>query len=87
VVHSILITNLNGAILYSKYYDDPNEEEIFQWEQTLYKLTNSTWTKTKNENKQIAISGYLLVGFLLLMCVCLCLFVCFVGFVLFGMFV
>jgi hypothetical protein len=61
MIESILITNLNGGIIYSKYFKGTTAE-IEEWERTLYKLTNESWNSAKNQKIELAVYG-LVVGF------------------------
>lgn len=53
MIESILITNLSGDILLSKYYNNLDPREREDWEQQLYRLTNESWNKCKNQKHEI----------------------------------
>lgn len=56
-IHSIVITTMQGNIVYSRYWDPTMElQNILQWETTLYSLTVSSWEEARTA-QQIAIDG------------------------------
>ncbi|EGG21687.1 hypothetical protein DFA_01573 [Cavenderia fasciculata] len=52
-INSLLITNLNGNIVFSKYYNSFNEEKQNEFEKILYQLTKDEWIHSKNEKHLI----------------------------------
>merc|ERR1712137_633000 len=52
-MHSLFLCNGDGMVLYKRYYAEVQSEA--QWEQTLYRLTNSKWPHARNEVHQCVI--------------------------------
>lgn len=58
MIHSVIIVNLSGNIIFSKYFDAINDEEKFQWETRLFKLTHEYWKLAQNEKQLVAMYRY-----------------------------
>eukprot|EP01126_Amoeba_proteus_P042742 TRINITY_DN4658_c0_g1_i1.p1 TRINITY_DN4658_c0_g1~~TRINITY_DN4658_c0_g1_i1.p1 ORF type:complete len:159 (-),score=34.42 TRINITY_DN4658_c0_g1_i1:131-607(-) len=60
-IHSLIITTLQGNILFSKFYDPATEiQHMLNWEHSLFSLTLSSWEESKVA-QQIAVEGSLFV--------------------------
>jgi len=56
MIHSIILANLDGFVLLSKYFLPLEPSMISDFEQRIYNLTFSEWARAK-EKQQIAVDG------------------------------
>ncbi|EGC36180.1 hypothetical protein DICPUDRAFT_151407 [Dictyostelium purpureum] len=62
MINNLLITNLNGNSVFSKYYNNLNEEKQSEYEKLLYQFTKEEWGNAKNEKHLVTeFSGYITV--------------------------
>ncbi|KAM9999763.1 hypothetical protein ACTFIZ_008243 [Dictyostelium cf. discoideum] len=62
MINSLLITNNNGNIVFSKYYSNINDEKQSEYEKLLYQFTKDEWVNSKNEKHLVTeFSGYITV--------------------------
>ncbi|KAF2073988.1 hypothetical protein CYY_004695 [Polysphondylium violaceum] len=71
MINTILITNWNGNILFSKYYNSITEEKQIEFEKLLYQFTKDEWLNSKGEKHLVtefggSVTVYTNVGDLLL---------------------
>ncbi|EFA77406.1 hypothetical protein PPL_12622 [Heterostelium album PN500] len=57
MINSITITNLNGNVIFSKYYNTTIEEKQLEFEKSLYQLTKDEWIYAKSERHLVADIG------------------------------
>ncbi|KAK5575657.1 hypothetical protein RB653_006790 [Dictyostelium firmibasis] len=62
MINSLLITNNNGNIVFSKYYSNVGDERQSEYEKLLYQFTKDEWVNSKNEKHLVTeFSGYITV--------------------------
>jgi len=56
MIHSIIVSDLRGFVLLSKYFITLESNLISEWEQKIYNLTSAEWSQSK-DRPHVAVDG------------------------------
>jgi len=57
MIHSVIIINAEGDVLFKRYFGATSLEQQRDWEQSLFVSTHDNWSNARNETHHVLYLG------------------------------